>query len=70
MISHGIVGLGVLHGSGVTKHLRPEAAPVKDMTLTPHQYQTQVRFWIPLKIATYYDYMMPRLPENAKNKIP
>ena len=37
---------------------------------TPHQYQTQVRFWIPLKIPTDHDYMMPRLPENAKIKIP
>ena len=37
---------------------------------TPHQYQTQVRFWIPLEIPTDHDYMMPRLPENAKIKIP
>ena len=38
--------------------------------LTPHQYQTQVRFWIPLEIPTDHDYMMPRLPENGKIKIP
>ena len=37
---------------------------------TPLQYRTQVRFWIPLKISAEYDYMMPRLPENAKIKIP
>ena len=40
------------------------------VTHTPHQYQTQVRFWLQLKIPTDYDYMMPRLPENAKIKIP
>ena len=37
---------------------------------TPHQYPTQVRFGIPFKIPAEYDYMMPRLSENAKIKIP
>ena len=40
------------------------------VAFTPHQYQTQVRFWIPLEIPTDHDYMMPRLPENGKIKIP
>ena len=36
------------------------------IVLTPLQYQTQVRFGIPFKIPTEYDYIMPRLQENAK----
>ena len=34
------------------------------------QKPTQARFWIHLKIATEYDYRMPRLPENQKIKVP
>ena len=34
------------------------------------QRRTQVRFWIQFKIPTEYDKLMPRLPENAKIKIP
>ena len=37
---------------------------------TPLQKRTQVRFWIPVQIPIDYDYMMPRLPENQKVKIP
>ena len=37
---------------------------------TPLQKRIQVRFWIPVQIPIDYDYMMPRLPENQKIKIP
>ena len=44
---------------------------MKDFWLlaTPLWNRTQVRFWIPVKIPTEYDYLIPRLPENAKIKI-
>ena len=37
--------------------------------LTPLEEGTQVGFWLPIKIPAEYVSLMPRLPENAKNKI-
>ena len=37
---------------------------------TPLEKRTQVWFGIPVQIPIDYDYMMPRLPENQKIKIP
>ena len=41
-----------------------------DVHVTLLQYSTQVRFRIHLKIPTEYNYRIPRLPENQKDKIP
>ena len=53
---------------GVMSNVKEER--LASLLSTPLQRRTQVRFWIQFKIPTEYDKLMPRLPENAKIKIP
>ena len=64
-----------LQGSQVLLHLefvvkRSQCEISVQVKVTPLQRRTQVRFWIQFKIPTEYVKLMPRLPENAKIKIP